>query len=116
MDEPLLSLILPLIIVGPMMVLVIGLIVYTVKYRLFCRWSFRSHEITAEIRFGRAKLFVDGKLEDEFAGDRIRICTLRSFIEGVEVKVRVTYAGFHPKAEASASANGEPLTMIYCGK
>ena len=108
------TLFLPLIFAVGMMALVFVLIIFTLKYRLLCRWSYQSHEISAEIRFGRAKLFVDGKLEDEFAADRLRICMLKAMVEGSEIKVRVTYSGLRAKAEATA--NGEPLILLYAGK
>ena len=76
-------------------------------------WQFHGHQIVAEVKMWSAKLYVDGNLEDEFAAERMRVCTLRAFLDGVQVKVRVTH-GFRAKAEATA--NGEQLSVIFVGK
>lgn len=114
MDEPMMGSAIAIVVCVISIILAIISITFSVKYKLCCKWSFRSHEIAAEIRFGRAKLFIDGRLEDEFSADRIRICMLRGMVDGEEVKVRVVYRAF--KARAEATANGEPLTLLYAGK
>ena len=91
----------------------IGGIIYSARYRRQFFYSYRSHEIVVRISSLSIALIVDGKVEDEFAAQNVRLCTLRAFIEGDEVKARVQLK-IRPQVEVTAGGN--ELTCMSVGK
>lgn len=84
-------------------------VIYLFKLKRRFSWMWKGKLLVVEVRAGRASLFVDGNLTDEFSGN-VKCCMLKTFLEGEEVCVRIRF-GLSPKAEASSSGVPlEPLT------
>ena len=72
------------------------------------RWQ--SHEIVFETSVRSVRLCVDGKIEDELGAQNIRVCTLRAFVDGTEIKARMTVQRMH--AQIQVTAGNTPLQLI----
>ena len=76
---------------------VIGLLAYQIVWfkkrqkKYMYRWQ--SHEIFFEIASQSVRLCVDGNVEDELGAQNLRICTLRAFVDGAEIKARMRTHG-----------------------
>lgn len=114
MDSVMVPLIFSIAVFVLMFIAVIASVVLLRRYRRTFKWSFRGKELELTAQFGRAQLAVGGAVVDEFAADRLRVCTLKAFIEGTEVRVHIAYRAF--KVEAEASAAGAVLPLLYAGK
>ena len=109
---PILMIALPLLL---MLCIVILLIVFSLKYKRSYFFQYRSHEIVLQTSMKGVTLFVDGKVEDEFAAQNVRLCTMRAFVEGDEVKVRVSYRPFKGPL-VQATADGKDLMLVKVEK
>ena len=76
------------------------------------RWQ--AHEIIFEIAARSVRLYVDGNVEDELGAQNIRICTLRAFVEGTEIKAHMAIRRM--RVELEVTAGTAPLQLIGMGK
>ena len=94
-------------------VIVVTVLVFTFVWMARIKKSFyfehHSHEIVARVTVNRLALYVDGKVEDEIMARQLRLCTLRAFVDGEEVKVRIQIGW---RTNISATANGKELILM----
>lgn len=83
-----------------------------VQKKYIYRW--RAHEIVFEIAARSVKLYADGSVEDEFGAQNMRICTLRAFVEGEEIKARMQIKGM--RVQLDVTAGNTPLQLMGMGK
>lgn len=76
------------------------------------RWQ--SHEIVFEMGVRSARLYVDGNIEDELGAQNVRVCTLRAFVDGTEIKAHMAIRRM--RVELDVTAGNTPLQLIGVGK
>ena len=107
-----------IVILAVMFAVLIGLLVYQIVWfkkrqkKYMYRWQ--AHEIVFEIASRSVRLYVDGDVEDELGADNIRVCTLRAFVDGEEVKARMRVRGM--RVQLDVTADGTPLQLLGTGK
>ena len=104
-------------------VLIVSLVIIAVVFLFVCVWTVRlkksyyfqhhSHEIIARVSADRFALYVDGNVEDEIMARQLRLCTLRAFVDGEELKVRVQIGW---RVNISATAGGKELMLMKVEK
>ena len=98
--------------------MIVGILVFEIVWikkihkKYMYRWQ--AHEIVFEIAARSVRLYVDGNVEDELGAQNIRICTLRAFVDGVEIKARMRVRGM--RVELDVTAGTTPLQLIGMGK
>ena len=107
-----------IVLLAVLVAAVVGLVIYQIVWfkkihkKYFYHWQ--AHEIVFEIASRSVRLYVDGNVEDELGAQNIRICTLRTFVEGTEVKARMAIKGMRVQLEVTAG--NTPLPLIGMGK
>lgn len=110
--------IISLAVSGVLFVLVLGFLIFQIVWikkmqkKYMYRWQ--SHEIVFEIAPRSVRLYVDGNIEDEFGAQRVRVSTLRAFVDGTQIKVRAEVRMF--RMQIVATAGNTPLQLIGTGK
>ena len=107
------NMVVSIIVAGVMFAAVIGILVFEIvwikKIRKKYVYRWQAHEIVFEIAARSVRLYVDGNVEDELGAQNIRICTLRAFVDGEEVKARM-------RVQLDVTADGTPLQLLGTGK
>ena len=107
-----------IVVMGVLFAAVIGILVFEIVWikkiqkKYMYRWQ--AHEIVFEIATRSVRLYVDGNVEDELGAQNIRICTLRAFVDGAEIKARMKVRGM--RVELDVTAGNTPLQLIGIGK
>ena len=115
MDEDMIvSLVVALVMFAAVMGIVIFEIVLIKRLRKKYMYRWQSHEIVFEIASRSVRLYVDGNVEDELGARNISICTLRAFVEGTEVKARMTMRRL--RAQLEVTAGDTPLQLMGVSK
>ena len=97
---------------------VAGLLIFEIVWikkihkKYMYRWQ--AHEIVFEIASRSVRLYVDGVIEDELGAQNIRICTLRAFAEGTEIKAHLVMRGL--RVQLDVTAGNMPLQLISVTK
>lgn len=102
------ALIVTLVAAGIMLLLIVFVVIWRIRYKKQFSWTYHGKTLLLQASAGRAQLFVDGALSDEFAGS-VRVCVLKVFLEGTEVRVRVQFGW---KILAEATAGGVALQLM----
>ena len=101
------------------LLLMVGAVIFIVAFHLKRKRSYffqyHSHEIMLRTTAGGVTLYVDGRVEDELAVQNIRLCTMRAFVDGDEVKVRVDFQSFKG-VHVQATADGKELMLVKVEK
>ncbi len=112
------SMIVSIVVMGVLFAAVIGILVFEIVWikkiqkKYMYRWQ--AHEIVFEIAARSVRLYVDGDVEDELGADNIRVCTLRAFLDGEEIKARMRTHGM--QIELDVTAGNTPLQLLGTGK
>ena len=114
MNEDMISIIVACVIFALLIALIVFEIVWIKKIHKKYMYRWQAHEIVFEVAARSVRLYVDGNVEDELGAQNIRICTLRAFAEGAEIKAHMAIRGM--RVELEVTADGAPLQLIGTGK
>ncbi len=112
------DMIVSVVIAAVVFAFLLGIVIYQIAWfkkihkKYFYHWQ--AHEIVFEIASRSVRLYVDGNVEDELGAQNIRVCTLRTFVDGAEIKARMAIRGM--RVELEATAGNTPLQLIGMGK
>lgn len=109
-DDKLVALILSIVFAVLIAAFITFQIVWIKRFRKKYLYRWQSHEIVFESAARSVRLYVDGNLEDEFGARDVRVCTLRAFVEGTEIKARMTIRAM--KVQIEVTAGNTPLQPI----